>query len=330
MGTFFELCCSILPIRRPAGTDPTALLRWAGSFQGLQSGDLCRISRAQAAITDWPSVEFTLVQARRVPFFSWVGTWQYQTKDHLEHRIAATRWVVDQIRHGADPPTLGDDKYAATRWFDDGPPPKPYPISRWATGSIMEGSSDKAASEGRFEEALSLARNYILGPAETPRYALPFCVIAKYQISYDDLVGARRTLSEAFDVAMKSPKSNFAMGSPRDEGLCAIATLLPDAGDVERAEQVFAMLRGLKQKAARDFAVFYGRNSDPSNAVRMLLRIRDDKDRAKATVDVVRTLINEPNNQTKWPYDPNRFVQLYDYAMATAKKAGGSIPPGNE
>lgn len=120
MGLLSQFCRLLLPIAPPAGTDPTALLRWAGSFQGLQSGDLCRIARAQAAITDWPSVEFTLVQARRVP---------YETKDHLEHRIAATRWVVDQIRHGADPPTLGDDKYAATRWFDDGPPPKTVAVS---------------------------------------------------------------------------------------------------------------------------------------------------------------------------------------------------------
>ena len=118
--------------------------------------------------------------------------------------------------------------------------------------------------------------------------------------------------------------------SHRSRGLYGIPGLLADLGDFERAEKVFEMLKDYKIEVASDLAVVYARNNDPSNAVRMLLHIPDDNKRAEGCIDVVRTLIDETWGKPKWPYKTNAWVQLYDYAMASASNAGGPTAPGND
>lgn len=324
MGLLSEFFRLFQPVTPPAGNDPAALMRWASSFKGLGSADLCRIARAQAAIGDWPSVEFTLIQAGRVP---------QEAKDALEYRIAAIRWAVDQIRHGVDPPTPPDYEHV-----DDGPTARPWQDSDLnltadevdkSTWLALSHPYQKAAYKGRIEEALTLVRKSLEEAKWISDQAGQFCEIARYQILHGDVDGARRTLNEALDVAMRSSKSNFPTTSRRDAGIGNVATMLADMGDFERAEEVYKLLKSVGRQVSTRLAISYARNNDRPNAVRKLLDIPHNEDRANACVEVVRILINEPQGQTKWPYSTNLLTRLYDYAMSAAGQAGGPTPPGN-
>ncbi len=191
------------------------------------------------------------------------------------------------------------------RHGDTGPPPKPS--DGYKRGDPLTYASDKAAREGRFEEALSLARDLLKSKKWQSIFneeVFRFCVIAECQIIHGDLDGARRSLSEALDVASRSP--NFWHGwffsntsnqplSLRNQGFCAVAKLLADLGDFERAEKLFEIIEARKHHyiplnkedcLAYYLAVSYARNNDPSNADRMLLHIPDDRDRHDARVHI--------------------------------------------